>query len=402
MPRRELREPMNPLEGTGAPPAVARGARASARASASATVRALTGVIATVAIALASATSSEAAGESPTPGTSPGTSPRTSPPSLLAAPGPPDAGVVAAPSSGSSIASNAQRSQVVPPDISAVERMCALLTSCDRLPIPSSLIPDDFGSCVKKMSEEMSSASAVNFSLTIRECGLQSDSCASLRSCALHGASPDACVGRGKQGIISFCDVDGRALTCWHDQTLAVRDCPRGGEQCLVQSGQATCSLGSCPTTIVEGDKPRCSGSGTHLLHCEKGKLASLDCAAFGLRCAVGPDGAAGCATSGPPCGAGSSRCDANAAVGCFNGHEVKVECSAAGLACNQAPGAGAAVGACVASPLPSGACDPNDRVRCDEGVIKYCAAGRPRSYSCKSAGFGRCEGSKTGIHCAP
>src|ERR1035438_8927199 len=109
-----------------------------------------------------------------------------------------------------------------------------------------------------------------------------SDSCGPFASCALHGASPDACVGRGKQGIISFCDVDGRALTCWHDQTLAVRDCPRGGEQCLVQSGQATCSLGSCPTTIVEGDKPRCSGSGTHLLHCEKGKLASLDCAAFG------------------------------------------------------------------------------------------------------------------------
>jgi hypothetical protein len=323
------------------------------------------------------------------------------PPGLVVAPGPVDAGA-AVPGPVSSIASNAQRSQVVPPDVSAVERMCALLTSCDRLPIPSSLVPDDFATCVKKMSEDMTSATAVNFSLTIRECGLQSDSCASLRTCALHGANPDACVGRGKQGVVSFCDVDGRALTCWHDQTLAVRDCPRGGEQCLVQGGQATCSLGSCPSTIADGDKPRCSGSGTHLLHCESGKLASLDCAAFGLRCAVGPDGAAGCATNGPPCAAGSSRCDGNVAVGCFNGHEVKVECSAAGLACNQVAGAGMPVGACVASPLPSGGCDPNDRPRCDDAVIKYCASGRPRSYSCKSVGFGRCEGSKTGLHCAP
>jgi hypothetical protein len=323
------------------------------------------------------------------------------PPGVAVPPGPVDAGAVA-PGPVASIASNAQRSQVVPPDVSAVERMCALLTSCDRLPIPSSLVPDDFATCVKKMSEDMTSATAVNFSLTIRECGLQSDSCASLRACALHGANPDACVGRGKQGVVSFCDVDGRALTCWHDQTLAVRDCPRGGEQCLVQGGQATCSLGSCPSTIADGDKPRCSGSGTHLLHCENGKLASLDCAAFGLRCAVGPDGAAGCATNGPPCAAGSSRCDGTVAVGCFNGHEVKVECSAAGLACNQAAGAGTPVGACVASTLPSGGCDPNDRARCDDAVIKYCASGRPRAYSCKSAGFGRCEGSKTGLHCAP
>ena len=41
-----------------------------------------------------------------------------------------------------------------------VERMCALLTSCDKLPIPRSLVPDDFASCVKKMSDEMSSATA--------------------------------------------------------------------------------------------------------------------------------------------------------------------------------------------------------------------------------------------------
>src|SRR5580693_6249190 len=55
----------------------------------------------------------------------------------------------------SSFAASGQRSQVVPPDLGVVERMCALLTSCDKLPIPRSLVPDDFGSCVKKMSDEM-------------------------------------------------------------------------------------------------------------------------------------------------------------------------------------------------------------------------------------------------------
>ncbi len=301
----------------------------------------------------------------------------------------------------SSSAASGLRSQVVPPDIGAVERMCALLTSCDKLPIPRSLVPDDFASCVKKMSDEMSAATAINFSLTLRECGLQSDSCAGLRACALRGASAESCNGRGKQGFVGFCDDAGRALTCWHDQTLAVRDCPRGGEQCIVVGGEATCTLGPCGG-VAEGDKPRCSASGTHLLHCEKGKLASLNCAAFGLKCSVAADGAAGCSTSGPACAPGAARCDADVAVGCFNGHEVRVDCGAAGLSCSQSASAGTPVGACVASPLPSGTCDAGEKPRCDDANIKYCAAGRPRSYSCKAVGFGRCDSSREGIRCVP
>jgi hypothetical protein len=300
------------------------------------------------------------------------------------------------------LVANAQRSQVVPPDLGTVERMCALLTSCDKLPIPPSLIPDDFASCVKKMSDEMSATTAINFSLTLRECGLQSDSCASLRACAMRGASVEACGGRGKQGVVGFCDVDGRALTCWHDQALSVRDCPRGGEQCLVLGGQATCTLGPCPATMAEGDKPRCSPSGTHLLHCEKGKLASLDCATFGLKCSTAADGASGCATAGPACAAGTNRCEGNVAVGCFNGHEVRVDCGAAGFACNQAGVTGTGVGACVAPPVTGSACDPNASPKCDDTSIRYCAAGRPRVYSCKAAGFARCDSSRGPVHCAP
>jgi hypothetical protein len=298
----------------------------------------------------------------------------------------------------STFVAHAQRGEVVPPDIDDVEHMCALLTACDRLPIPPGLVPPEFATCVKKFSDELTSPEAITFSLTMRECGLQSNSCAALRACALHGASADACQGRGHQSVVGLCDVDGRAISCWHDEVLAVRDCGRGGEQCIVAGGDAKCTLGPCPGTIKDGDAPQCSASGTHKLQCEKGKLVSLDCAAFGLRC-DSTGGVAGCATSGAPCASGAKRCDGNVAVGCVNGHEVRVDCSSAGLSCS-AGGGGNAVGACAAAPPANGACDPSEKPRCDGASIKYCSEGKARSYFCKSLGFGRCE-SKGGPHCA-
>ena len=313
--------------------------------------------------------------------------------------GPPPA---AAPVDGGSVSTfvaHAQHGEVVPPDIDEVEHMCALLTACDRLPIPPSFIPADFQSCVAKMSSEMTSVSAIDFSLTMRECGLQSNSCAALRSCALHGASAEACSGRGKQNVVGYCDVDGRALECWHEQVLGVRDCSRGGDQCIVAGGNATCTPAPCPADIPDGDPARCSASGTHLLRCAKGKLASLDCAAFGLKCAVGGDGTSGCATGGAACSGASTRCDGNTAVGCLNGHEVRVECGRAGLQCRSSPGS-VAVGACYSPPPPAGACDPAEKARCDGATIKYCNAGSPRSYFCKALGFPRCDSSRSGPRC--
>jgi hypothetical protein len=301
----------------------------------------------------------------------------------------------------------ARQGEVAVPTAEEVERMCALLTSCDKVAIPPALFPADFQGCVKRMSDEMTSPGAVNFSLTMRECGLRADSCASFRACALHGASPDACKGRGKQAVVGFCDVDGRALTCWHDDVLAVRDCNRGGEQCVVVDGEAACTLGPCPPGVKEGDKSSCSVSGTHSIRCEKGKLASLDCTAFGLKCTTALDGSSGCATGGPPCrGKEERRCDGNVAVGCIHGHEVRVDCAAAGLVCAQASGqvSGVApVGACAAPPALSGPCDVADKARCDETgtAIQYCYAGRSRSYSCKALGFRKCDPGKNGARCS-
>jgi hypothetical protein len=299
----------------------------------------------------------------------------------------------------SPLVARAQHGEVAAPGIDEVEHMCALLTSCDKLPIPAALFPSDFQACVKKMTEDMTSPAAVNFSLTMRECGLQADSCSSLRACALHGASPESCVARGRQGVVGFCDPDGRALTCWHDEVLAVRDCTRGGEQCTVVDGEATCILGPCVGGGKDAEKSRCSASGTHLLHCEKGKLASLNCAAFGLKCTTGGDGEAGCATGGPVCSGPAKRCDGNVAVGCFNGHEVRVDCAGAGLACPSSPGA-TPVGACVATARAAGACDPSDKPRCDSDSIHYCYAGGSRSFSCKALGFRKCDMGKKGVRC--
>jgi hypothetical protein len=294
----------------------------------------------------------------------------------------------------------AQRGEVSPPDLDDIEHMCALLVSCDRLPIPPGLIPADFASCVKKMSDDLTSAGAVAFSLTMRECGLQANSCENLRSCALRGAKADACAGRGMHAVVGFCDVDGRALSCFGGSILAVRDCPRGGEQCAVRDGQAMCVLGPCPPDMKEGAPAQCSGSGLRILRCERSKLVSLDCAAFGLKCSPQADGA-GCSTSSPACSGDARRCDGEVAVGCFNGHEVRVDCAAAGLVCNGAPGA-TAVGACFAQAPGANACDPGAPARCEGTSVKYCSGGKPRSFFCKPLGFNRCETTPHGARCAP
>lgn len=284
----------------------------------------------------------------------------------------------------------ALRGELAPPDLDEIEHMCALLTSCPNLPLPPQLIPSDFVACVKKMSEDMTAASGIGFSLTLRECGIEKNSCNDLRACALRGTKADSCNGRGHDRVVGYCDADGRALSCYRDQIIAVRDCPRGQEQCVVRGGLAECVLGGCPDDVREGAPKQCSPSGTRVVSCEKGKLVSLDCAAFGLKCAQVEGAGVGCATSGPPCAAGARRCEGQIAVGCHNGHEVRVDCPAAGLACSGS--GGTPVGACLALPPPKDACDPSAPARCDGNKIKYCFAGKSRAFNCGIVNFTKCD----------
>ena len=287
---------------------------------------------------------------------------------------------------------------VTPPDIEDVEHMCALLTSCSNLPFPASALPSSVPGCVQSMMNELTSPDAVKFNLTIRECGLRANSCSELRSCALRGAAADSCKDRGKNGSVGVCDLDGRAINCAHEKVVGVRDCPRGGEQCVVREGQAACALGPCNGENKEGAPPTCSASGTRILQCDHGKLQSVDCAALGLKCTI-VDGHPGCSPSTQGCSGNAKHCDGNVSVGCMHGHEVRVDCGAAGLTCNATPGA-IAVGACVAPTSPTDKCDPKDSPRCDGATIKYCFAGRKRSYFCKSLGFGGCVKDSGAVHC--
>ena len=285
---------------------------------------------------------------------------------------------------------------VTPPDIEDVEHMCALLTSCQNLPFPT--LPSSVPGCVQSMMNELTSTDAVKFSLTIRECGLRANSCSELRTCALRGAGPDACNGRGKNGTVGICDLDGRAINCFHERVVGVRDCPRGGEQCVVREGQASCALGPCGGDMKEGAPPTCSASGTRILQCDHGKLQSIDCAALGLKCTA-VDGKSGCSPSTQTCAGTGKRCDGNVSVGCMHGHEVRVDCGAAGLTCNATPGS-LPVGACVAAPVATDKCDPKEAPRCDGASIKYCFAGRKRSYFCKSLGFSGCVKDSGAVRC--
>jgi hypothetical protein len=67
---------------------------------------------------------------------------------------------------------------------------------------------------------------------------------------------------------------------------------------------------------------------------------------------------------------------------------------------CN-ATGGGTPIGACVVPPPATSACDPADKGHCDGASIKYCFAGRARSFFCKGVGFNRCDAGKAGVHCA-
>jgi hypothetical protein len=294
---------------------------------------------------------------------------------------------------------------VVPADLEDVEHMCALLTSCERLPLPPGLVPGDFAACTRAMFAELASPAAVTFSLTLRDCGLRASSCGELRTCALRGAKADVCAGRGKGGAVDLCDGEGRAVTCQNERVALVRDCPRGGEQCVVRDGKAVCALGAC-----DKDSPAtCSPSGTRVLECSKGKLLSLDCAAFGLRCVTGKSGPE-CATTGAACpSGGATRCEGGTAIGCFRGHDVRVDCAARGLACaggtsglDAGGGSFATVGACATAVPAKGACDPAAPPRCDGATLRWCAWGQPRGYLCKSVGLSRCVADDKGARCVP
>ncbi len=117
-----------------------------------------------------------------------------------------------------------------------------------------------------------------------------------------------------------------------------------------------------------------------------------------------GADGA-GCAPASAACSTSADRCENGVAVRCLHGHEVRVDCGAAGLACD---GAGAPVGACRVPSVAGGPVDPCLHAPAPScgtgGSLTYCAtaAGGMRRLSCKQGGLERCVRDSHGARCAP
>lgn len=288
---------------------------------------------------------------------------------------------------------------VLPPAIEDIEEMCALLLGCTDVPLMAP--KKDFGECVTHLQGVLSSPDALKFSVPLRECGMQSNSCKELRECALRGASADVCKGRGKGKAVGFCDNDGRALTCYNEKLVQVRDCPRYGEQCSARDGNSTCTLGDCPSDIPPDGTPVCSGNNQKIFSCDRGKLVSLDCSAFGLSC-IKDDGKPTCAAaSAPVCAKGTAdKCASDDHVSCVSGHEVKVQCSKANLKC--ASSSDPSLGVCSAPPIDGGTCDPKAPAKCNGNSIEYCVGGKTRSFFCKGLGFAKCGGKPGQVSCQP
>lgn len=292
---------------------------------------------------------------------------------------------------------NAKNGVVVPPALADVEVMCALLTSCGDVafPIPAPDVPG----CVKAAWDALSSPDTVRMSLGIRDCALRANSCREVRACALAGADANVCNGRGMKSDtpIGFCDLDGRAVSCFRGKPKFVRDCPRAGEQCSVAGGNPICSLGPCPADLPEGAS-QCSGNGQRVLECIDGRLRSRDCSVLGLTC-ESRGGSPACVPSSKKCSGQTHRCDGKAAIGCLDGHEVKILCDAAKMSC-ALPNEPNKVGLCAAEESET-KCDPKADAQCVGNTIEYCINGQKRSFLCKTFGFNRCVMGPTGPRCA-
>jgi hypothetical protein len=277
--------------------------------------------------------------------------------------------------------------------------MCALLTGCPTVPIPQP--STDFSACVARLWEGLSNLASVRFSLLIRECALKANSCNELRRCALAGAQANVCAGRAMAGDkpAGFCDLDGRAISCWRGEPQWVRDCPRGGEQCAIVEGRPMCTLGACPPDIKEGSFV-CSPNGQRIISCEKGKVASLDCGLFGLQCQTNAQGKAVCVPPTKACTGAAHHCEASTAVGCLDGREVRVSCDASRMACAQDSKDKNAVGVC-SSALGGPDCPPRTPPRCAGDKIQYCVQGHVRQFMCKTFGFNKCVQAGDSVRCA-
>lgn len=154
-------------------------------------------------------------------------------------------------------------------------------------------------------------------------------------------APPAPAAGAKAQAPASASCTPGASLRCDQGDVWSFDSCgerEKKHEEC----GDHLCRAGAC----VRGDQSACQEpahgrcDGRTVVLCQAGRTQRIDCAAQGLTCAVGPEGAE-CVAPIPPserC-SGAPRCDGDVLVSCEMGRVVRTDCSAQRGQCLRLPG---------------------------------------------------------------
>ncbi len=276
-------------------------------------------------------------------------------------------------------------------DPAAVVRASILFGSC---------IPDDgIADALNDYYYEPESGLRLEDSLLIDglDClGMATDGCAAIERCtAVHFDLEGPCDDRCDGNTYHSCDDE------WHfsiDCMQYFRTCDVDARGCRLSS-EEVCS-DTFTASCVDG-RPS---------YCDETEQMGMDCAMYGLECAIA-DGDAACRGTGSECGFGlgspsslfvqGTRCtDATHLEACINGGSGIIDCAqvATGFTCQTAFG----------KPFCGldDACDPTETTdSCDGTTLVTCNAGRVDRVDCTALGFTECHEGDAGrvqAYCAP
>ena len=224
------------------------------------------------------------------------------------------------------------------------------------------------------------------------DCVQAASSCQAVLACVNQGQANATCTQRASHSLGRYCN----GTTHLHGCSLGIEasiDCAKLGLSCVEVSApdgsetMASCASPASTPGSLESLDVTCQGTMAQF---------SLGAARFGFDCSfIGSScvpGSYALSSNAPFCvGAGSStcqkntsnRCDGDAAVLCFGGHEGGMACANIGATCNtDYPGTNPHCGFACA----------NTSDTCTDGVINYCGPSGVGTLDCKSLGFSGCQ----------
>lgn len=255
----------------------------------------------------------------------------------------------------------------------AVVRACLLASSCSPFP-PVAALSD----CI---------AQALPASGLYPACALGAQSCAEMDACLGTGFYSDPCP---ELAAVEIC-VGTKIVACGLPRYY--RDCAKSGAACSQYSANddgnldsADCSV--APTCTTPSDVYVCNGS--KRVRCQHGIAFGEDCAAQGMACVAGPEGAV-CALRPAACSQPGGSCDASGA-GTYcgaDGRALQLDCPRLGFTCREAPERTSG----VACEEPS--CSHEDAAQCfeecDGPLAHLCLGGQRFSVDCRAYGLQSC-----------